>query len=315
MSLPVIDAIFQRFDAGLVSDIWEDYEVFQAASRISPPSSMAAEINPLRFLPDWDPSPEMTLPEALEAFRGACKAAGLAIEPHAIQPEGALAGFLEAFSCVHEEEAYDLFVCTQPWNDEHTHTFLELYGHRSLEDWEVGLSPVFVFFSAHPLSDVLDYCFVSGPPSAPIEGLARVETPAPEVPSNDLSIENLGLWLLDALERYTTVGLRLDSPSLIPGLEYFLREELRQNDEEQELDGVEDKEPFVPQAILISVGMAVGSALRLRDRKNLRWTFPEGQPWPSLQVERDGQEPLRLDLVQQAISIWRGDLDEFDLPA
>jgi hypothetical protein len=311
MSLPVIDATFQRFEAGLVSDLWEDYEVFYAAGKLSPPVSMAAEINPLRFLPNWDPTPEMSLAEALVAFQSACAEAGIALEPHPVAPEDGLKGFVAAFTCLHEEEVYDLFVCTEPWTQARAQAFLELYGHRSLEDWELGLSPVFVFFSAHPLWPVLDYCFVSGPPTAPLEGLARVETPAPEVPNNDLSMENLGLWVLDALERYTTVGLRLDQPSLVPGLEYFVREELRSDDEEAE----ERAEPFVPIALLTCVGLAVGSSLRLRDRRAFRWAFPEGAAWPLLQFERDNGEVERLDLVGQAVAIWRGEADEFKLPA
>ncbi len=313
MSLPSIDATFQRFEAGTAADLWQDYEVFFATGRLSPPVSIAAEINPLQFLPDWDPEPDTDLTAALDKFKAACVESGLKVEPHPHAPEDSLVGFLHAFTCLHNEEVYDLFLCTGAWTEERTHDFLTNYAHRSMEDWELGLSPVFVFFSAHPLTDLLEYCFVIGPPSAPLEGLAQVETPAPEIPNNDLAIENLGLWLLDVLERYTTIGLRLDSPSLIPGLEYFVREELRQSDEELTLDEIKH-DALCPNILLIAVGLAVGSSLRLRDRKAHRWTFVEGTTWPQMQILKGEDDPEVFDWVAQAQAIWRGEADEFVLP-
>jgi hypothetical protein len=312
MSLPIVDLVFKRFEAGAETDLWEDYEVFHAAGHLSTPVTMAGEVNPLEFLPRWDPLPTQSLAEATEVFDAKCAELGLLVEPHPILPEDALDGFVEAFTCLYAEEAYDLFVCTEPWTEERVRVFMELYGHRSLQDWEVGLSPVFVFFSAHPLPPLLDYCFLSGPPAAPLEGLARVETPSPKIPANNLALENVALWLMDALERYTTIGLRLDAPSVAPGLEFFVREELRQGGDEPE--GLGDA-PIAPEALLVAVGLAVGANLKLRSPRRCVWTFGEDAQWPQMRIEPEQGEPVLVDWVGQAFAIWRGEADEFKFPA
>ncbi len=311
MSLPVFDTLFQRFESGQAADLWDDYEVFYTASRLSPPVSMGQEINPLDFLPDWDPSAELSLEQAAEEFARVVADTELQLASHPIAPTGELEGFIRAYTCEHDGNIYDLFLCVSPWTDDRANAFLNNYGHRSLEDWELGMSPVFVFFSAHNLTAVLDYCFVTGPPIAPLEGLARVETPLPSVPEDIAGIENIALWLLDALERYSTIGLELMNPSLVPGLEFFLREDLR-HDEEEELE-LPEKSGEEPTAVLVAVGMAVGASKRLHEPDLYDWSF-QGGAHPVMHRTHEGQEPETIDWVEQARAIWRKEADEFTFP-
>ncbi len=310
-SLPIIDTVFQRFEQGNSADLWQSYEQLFASGRLSPPVSLGSEVNPLDFLPAWDPEPDLPLDEAVATFKDLCQQRNLSLEPHPTPEDDLLARHLVGFSIYHDDQCYDLFLCTSPWDEALTEAFLRFYGHRSFEDWEVGLSPVFVFFSGHPLSPLLEYCFVQGPPSAPLEGIARVETPAPFVPANASAPDMIALWLAQSLELYTTIGLDLGSPSVLPGLEFFVREELRFTPElVDEAEALLDDEGanFEPLALLVAIGMTAGSALVIENpRRQWRWT--EGASWPLLQIDGDRS----VDLVEQARAIWRGEVDEFKI--
>lgn len=307
MTLPIIDTVFGRFEVGASADLWEVYEVSFATGRLNPPVSLAGVVNPLDFLPDWDPSPGTILSDAIVAFEKQCEETGLELQAHPPASHPLVAEQVAAYSCYRDDQVYDLFVCTSPWTDELSRAFLQDYGHRSMEDWELGKSPVFVFFSAYPLSDLLEYCFIQGPPIAPLEGLARVETPAPQVPADPNAPDMLGLWLVHALELYTVVGVELDSTSAMPALGFLVREELRH--ELRAIDGDSaDAISFEPMGLLVTIGMAAGTALCNVDEERYSWTHPAGSNWP---VIKDAQSGHLIDFVAQARAIHQGDTDEF----
>ncbi|MEL6178304.1 MAG: hypothetical protein AAFS10_05090 [Myxococcota bacterium] len=312
--LPVIDAVFMRFEGGATHDLWQGYQTYYTAERLEPPESFAAEgFNPLEFLPNWDPEPDADLADAIAIFRTKCAEANIALEPHPITltADNILQPSTMAFTCVHDEQRYDLFVATAPWTEERTHAFLRVYGYRCLEDWEIGMSPIFVFFSGHPLSGVLEYSFVSGPPIAPLEGLARVETPSPKIPEGTEVMEILAHWLLEKMEKYTTIGLELNSERVLPGLEFLVREELSESELELDQDLVSD---FEPLALLVTVGLTAGESVRKNQPDRVSWVFEEGHDWPVMDLIdlHDGHpRTTRVDWVERTRAIWRGDTDEF----
>lgn len=313
-SLPVIDAVFMRFEGGATHDLWQGYQTYYTAERLEPPESFSAEgFNPLEFLPNWDPEPDADLSEALATFRDECARAGITLDAHPtpVADDNPLKGNLAAFTCTHEEQRYDLFVTTAPWQDKLTHAFLRTYGYRCLEDWEIGMSPVFVFFSGHPLTEVLEYCFVSGPPTAPLEGLARVETPSPVIPEGGAVVELIAHWLLEKMEKYTTIGLELSSERVLPGLEFLVREELSETDLELDDDLQSDFEPI---ALLVTVGLTAGESVRRSRPDRASWVFEAGRDWPLMNLIdlHDGQpRTTQIDWVERTRAIWRGDTDEF----
>lgn len=312
MTLPVFDTVLERFESGQKADLWEMYELFFATGRLSPPMSLGAEVNPLDFLPAWDPEPDADMGEAVAHFEGLFAEAGIHLEAHPDSDEALVNAHIRAYTCYHDDQAYDLFVSTAPWDDALSNAFLRAYGHRALEDWEMGKSPVFVFFSGHALNALLEYCFIQGPPVAPLEGLARVETPSLSIPNDLTAPDMLALWLADALERYSTIGLDLGDSSVVPALEFFLREDLRYDpeltDEAERLVGEDD---YVPEALVTVVGVTVGSALVGLDPDRFGWTRPEGSAYPLMTVAGQDQP---IDLVTQARAIWQGTQDAFILP-
>jgi hypothetical protein len=309
VGVPIIDMVFHRFESGSKSDLWASYELLFASGRLSPPMSFGGEVDPLEFLPSWDPEPDEPFEQALATFRVKCREADLELEAHPEPHDPFLAKSIAGFTCFHEEQCYDLFVSTIAWDDEMTAAFLRFYGHRSFESWEMGQSPVFVFFSGHPLSRLLEYCFIQGPPVAPLEGLAQVETPSPNVPDEPSSPDMLALWLVHALELYTTIGLDLASSSSLPGLEFFLREDLRFDPElENEAEALlEEGSIYEPLALLVAVGMTAGVAHETC-MHGCRWVWEAGASWPVMQT---GEKMI--DWVEEARAIWRGEKDEFDV--
>ncbi len=301
VALPVLDTVLRRFEVGQSADLWESYELCFASGQLSPPVSLGGEVNPLDFLPNWDPEGDVALSDAVAEFKKRCEDASIELVPHPPCQDPALADHVVAFTCYHEDQCYDLFVSTGQWTEALTQAFVREYGHRSFEDWEIGQSPVFVFFSGHPLHDLLEYAFIQGPPIAPLEALARVETPVPNVPNDPNAPDMIALWFIHALELYTTIGLDLGSPSVIPGLEFFLREELHY--EPDLLDEVEaqlEASSFEPLGILVAVGMTMGTSLVTRHPETYTWHHPEGADWPVLK-DNDGQTR---DMVAEARQIF-----------
>jgi hypothetical protein len=118
----------------------------------------------------------------------------------------------------------------------------------------------------------------------------------------------LALWLVHALELYTTIGLDLTSPSSLPGLEFFLREDLRFDPElENEVEALlEEGTIFEPLSLLVAVGMTAGVAHESCN-PGCHWRWKSEHTWPVMEV---GEKTV--DWVAQARSIWRGETDEFD---
>jgi len=327
---PVIDATFKRFEMGSKHDVWELYKDFHTAQQLSPPASFdAILVDPLEFLPSWDPEADADLEQTVASFQEVCLAEDLEIEPHPLGVSGhvGLENFLQAFTCLRDDQRYDLFVATGVWTEARTLAFVRVFGHRSLAEWEVGANPVFVFFSGHPLTPMLEYCFIDGPPVAPLEGLARVETPAPAVPANTDVIHPLALWLLHGLELYTTIGLDLQDDSVLAGLEFLVREDLSQKRGAQapadddphvevfDLDGFGSWEPL---ALLVTIGMTAGEALRMRHTDGrVRWVQGDvGGSWPAMELDLplDGgtiDSTVRFDWVEAARRLWRGEAEDF----
>ncbi len=309
-TFPVIDYVFRRFEKGASCDVWDNYEAFFAVGQLAPPVSMEMTIDPLEFLPGWDPDADVPLDDAVAEFRTMCRVANLEVEEHPLQDgaSDALTAHLAAFRALVGGNEYGLFVSTAPWDEELQHEFLRVYGHHSLADWEIGASPVFVFFSGHALPDLLDWCHVSGPPTAPMEGLARVETPAPRVPADAATVQAIAVWFVDALERYSTIGLELASESVRPGLEFYLREDVRRD--ANMIPPQSQPRDFEPLALLVCIGLTAGESLRQRQPESTRWMVGDDQ-WPVME-QSDGGRVQIIDWVSQARAIFRGDADEFD---
>jgi hypothetical protein len=311
-SLPILEEALRRFEVGESRDVWESYQAFYTAERLSPPHSFeSGPVNPLDFLPAWEPDPGDDIDEAAVEFVELVREEGLELQPHPISPKPqdveVLARSLRAYKCQHEDTSYDLFVCTQPWDDALTAAFFRTYGHYAMTDWELGRQPTFVFFTAEPLSDVMTYGFVEGPTVGPLEGITRVETPAPSV--SDLApevIRTLAHWLLALLEQYTTIGLELTSYSVLPGLEFFIKEDLRQVPDDDDADS--QPLDFEPEALLVAVGLTAGEHIRLAAR-SCCWVRREGKPWPVMEIE--GREESTFDWVATARAIWRGTREDF----
>jgi hypothetical protein len=243
---------------------------------------------------------------AVEEFLEQCRVTGLVVEPHPLgDASPGLDGFLAAFSTNVEGVEYSLFVCSEAWDEDRQRAFIGTYGRHSMRDWEIGTTPVFVFFSGHPLPDLLDWCHVSGPPVAPLEGLARVETPAPEMPRDEAAIHAAALWFIHTLEQFSTIGIDLDSTSVLPGLEFFVREELKPDTAMVPPEA--RQRGFEPVALLVCTGLTAGESVRLRYPDRCTWGF-NGAPWPVMTI--DGGEPF--DWVERARLIFTGDADEFE---
>ena len=304
-TFPVIDYTFRRYESGDACDIWDHYEAFFAVGRLAPPVSMEMTIDPLEFLPGWDPEAEQSLDDAVAEFRMMCRAANLEVDSHPLHAEASaeLAGFLGAFRAIIGGSEYALFVSTGPWTEPLQHEFVRVYGHYSMSDWEIGATPVFVFFSGHPLPPLLDWCHVTGPPTAPMEGLARVETPSPRIPAEIAAVQAVAVWFVDVLERYSTIGLDLRGPAVLPGLEFYLREDVRRDVNMTPPQSV--PRDFEPLALLVCIGLTAGESVRLQDPEGCRWVFGE-RGWPVMQ-----RGPETLDWVEQARAIFRGEADEF----
>lgn len=308
-TFPVIDYAFRRYEKGAACDIWDNYEAFFAVGQLMPPVSMEMTIDPLEFLPGWDPEPEQSLEEAVAEFQTMCRAAGLSIEEHPLHDAAsdALSQFLAAFRAQVGGDEYGLFVSTGEWTEELQTEFLSLYAHHSMSEWEIGATPVYVFFSGHGLPDLLDWCHVSGPPTAPMEGLARSETPSPNIPHDAAAVQAVAVWFVDVLERYSTIGLDLTASSVRPGLEFFLREDVRRDATLAPPESA--PRDFEPLALLTCIGLTAGENARLRSPDSRRWVFDQGD-FPQLECTA-GDAPRIIDWVGQARAIFRGDVDEF----